>query len=197
VSRITQRLRRPVAAYAAAEALIGLMGLAFHAVFVAYSEFSQQTVLPALASAGAATAWQWASAAALIAPQTVLLGATFPLIAVGVLRLDGSRQGQTLGGLYFTNGLGAALGALVATFLLLPALGMPGALSVAGWLNLYVAAVSMALSLMLNEGRETAAESVAARPQPGGAGRLLPPCWQPLSSPARPRSPTSWAGCAC
>lgn len=176
VSRVTQRLRRPVAVYAGAEALIGVLGLVFHAVFVAYSDYSQTTVLPALASAGAATTWQWASAAALIAPQTVLLGATFPLIAVGVLRLDGSQQGKTLGGLYFTNGLGAALGALVATFVLLPALGMPGALDVAGWLNLFVAAASMALSVMLHEGGEgeTAAPVTPTDGAEGGTGRLLP-----------------------
>ena len=175
VSRITQSLHRPIAAYAGVEALIGVMGLVFHAVFVWYSDFSQQTVLPALASAGAAKAWQWASAAALIAPQTVLLGATFPLIAAGVLRLAGSRQSQTLGGLYFTNGLGAALGALIATFGLLPALGMPGALKVAGWLNLVVAGASLALSAALREGRPATAETASAPATPNaGPGRLLP-----------------------
>lgn len=174
VSRITARLRRPIAFYAGAEALIGLFGLVFHAVFVAYSEFSQQRVLPSLSSAGAAATWQWLSAAALIAPQTVLLGATFPLLAVGVLRLPGSQQGQTLGGLYFTNGIGAALGALVATFWLLPAVGMPGALQAAAWLNLGVAAVSAWLSLALREGRATGAAETAPGSSGAGAGRLLP-----------------------
>ncbi|WP_457442382.1 fused MFS/spermidine synthase [Roseateles sp. P5_E4] len=174
VSRMTGALRRPIAAYAGAEALIGVSGLVFHSVFVAYSAFSQDRVLPALGSADAATTWQWLSAALLIAPQTVLLGATFPLLAVGVLRLPGSGQSQTLGGLYFTNGLGAALGALIATFYLLPAFGMPGALKAAGLLNLVVAAVSACLGLALREGR-------AAIPVPGhdasagtGPGRLLP-----------------------
>lgn len=58
VSRITASLRRPVAVYAAAEALVGVMGLVFHTVFVAYSDHSQTAVLPALRSAGAATLWQ-------------------------------------------------------------------------------------------------------------------------------------------
>ena len=174
VSRVTQRLRRPVAVYAVAEALIGVMGLVFHAVFVAYSAYSQQTVLPSLATAHAASAWQWLSAAALIAPQTVLLGATFPLIAAGVLRLDAQRQGQTLGALYFTNGIGAALGALVATFVLLPRLGMPGALSVAGWLNLAVAAASVALSVGLRESRATPPDATPRAPDAPVPGRLLP-----------------------
>lgn len=174
VSRITASLRRPVAVYAGAEALIGVMGLVFHTVFIAYSDYSQTTVLPALQSAGAATAWQWASAAALIAPQTVLLGATFPLIAVGVLRLDGSRQGQTLGTLYFTNGLGAALGALIATFGLLPSMGMPGALQVAGWLNVIVALASTVLSVRLREGHTAAAGGTGAPAASTSTGRLLP-----------------------
>lgn len=174
VSRMTQSLRRPVAVYAGAEALIGLMGLAFHGVFVAYSSYSQATVLPSLASADAATAWQWLSAAALIAPQTVLLGATFPLIAAGVMRMAGSQQGQTLGGLYFTNGIGAALGALVATFVLLPALGMPGALNVAGWLNLAVAAASLALSAAMREGQPAGTSAAPAQGSADGPGRLLP-----------------------
>lgn len=174
VSRITQSLRRPVATYAAAEALIGLMGLGFHVVFVAYTDYSQSTMLPALRSATAATAWQWLSAAALIAPQTVLLGSTFPLIAAGVLRLAGSGQGQTLGGLYFTNGIGAALGALIATFWLLPALGMPGSLQVAGWLNLLVAVASLGLSVALHEGRAATSETAASTDTGEGPGRLLP-----------------------
>lgn len=175
VSRITHSLRRPIAAYAGAEAVIGAFGLVFHTAFVTYSAFSQDRVLPALSSAGAATAWQWLSAAALIAPQTVLLGATFPLLAVAVLRLPGSQQSQTLGGLYFTNGIGAALGALIATFGLLPAVGMPGALQAAAWLNLAVAAVSLVLSRAWREGADIVATTTtteAAATQ--GPGRLLP-----------------------
>ncbi|WP_457394226.1 fused MFS/spermidine synthase [Roseateles sp. P5_E1] len=174
VSRVTAMLRRPIAVYAGAEALIGVFGLVFHTVFVAYSELSQDRVLPALSSAGAATAWQWLSAAALIAPQTVLLGATFPLLAVGVLRLPGSQQSQTLGGLYFTNGIGAALGALIATFGLLPAVGMPGALQTAAWLNLAVAAASMVLSLAWREGGVPTPPAASDNADGAGPGRLLP-----------------------
>lgn len=181
VSRITAGLSKPIAAYAGAEALIGLCGFAFHTVFVAYSAYSQDHVLPALPGAGAARAWQWLSAAALIAPQTVLLGATFPLLAVGVLRLPGSQQGQTLGGLYFTNGIGAAMGALAATFMLLPAVGMPGALQTAAVLNLAVALVSFGLSRACQEGRPSAPPVDAPTPDdaneeaaPAQVGRLLP-----------------------
>jgi predicted membrane-bound spermidine synthase len=61
-------------------------------------------------------------------------------MAAGCLRDDPDAQARALGGLYFTNSLGAALGALLATFALLPAIGMPGAMAVAGAANLLVAA---------------------------------------------------------
>ncbi len=48
-------------------------------------------------------------------------------------------NGAILGGLYFTNSIGAAAGALLATFVLLPAVGLPGAMVSAAVLNLVVA----------------------------------------------------------
>ncbi len=163
VSRRTLRMRRLVGAYAAVEAAIGVFGAAFHPLFVALSGFSQQTALPALQPMGLADAWQWATAALLIAPQTVLLGATFPLIAGGVLRaFPAQGAAGPLGGLYFTNGLGAALGALGATFVLLPAVGMPGALLVAAALNGALAAATWTVSRRLGEG---ALPPPAAAPQ--------------------------------
>lgn len=152
VSRRSLGLRRLLGAYAGVEALIGALGLAFHPLFVALNRFNLETALPALQPLGLDSAWQWTSAAALVAPQTLLLGATFPLIAAGALRAfpdaDARRE---LGGLYFSNGLGAALGALVATFALLPAVGMPGALAVAAGLNLLLALATAALGRRLRE----------------------------------------------
>lgn len=147
-SRWGGRLRDLVLAYALAEALIGLAGLGFHPLFVAYAGWSQDSVLPAL-SASAVPWWQWGSAAALILPQCVLLGATFPLLSAGGVRLWPERAGRLLGGLYFANSFGAAAGALLATFWLLPRLGMPGAMSVAGGLNLAVALAAVGLARRL------------------------------------------------
>lgn len=138
-SRWSPRWGHLVLAYAVVEAVIGVAGLVFHPLFLAYTGFSQETVLPALESAGAARAWQWTTAALLITPQCVLLGATFPLLSAGLLRLGSEGTGQVLGGLYFSNSLGAAAGALLTTFVLLPAIGMPGAVMTAGLLNIAVA----------------------------------------------------------
>ncbi len=131
-----------IRSYAIVELIIGATALVFHPLFVGYMEVSQSTVLPALQNESAIRMWQWGSAALLIAPQSVLLGMTFPLMSGGYLRVSPQQDGEILGGLYFTNSIGAAAGALAATFLLLPWIGMPGAVMVAGVINLLVGVVA-------------------------------------------------------
>lgn len=150
-SRYSPHWRRLILGYAAVEGLIGLFGLIFHPAFVAYTGFSQETVLPALSNPSVAHAWQWLSAALLIVPQSVLLGATFPLMSAGLMRALPRQNGEVLGGLYFTNSLGAAVGALVATFVLIPAVGLPGTVMAAGLVNIIVAIGAWALSKLLDE----------------------------------------------
>ncbi len=131
-----------IRSYAIVELIVGATALVFHPLFVGYMELSQNTVLPALQNESAIRFWQWGSAALLIAPQSVLLGMTFPLMSGGYLRISPQQDGEILGGLYFTNSIGAAAGALAATFLLLPWIGMPGAVMVAGVINLLVGVVA-------------------------------------------------------
>lgn len=183
-SRWGGRWRDLVLAYALVEAVIGLAGLGFHPLFLGYTALSQQTVLPMLSGAGVA-AWQWLGATALILPQCVLLGATFPLLSAGWLRLAPAQAGRVLGGLYFANSFGAALGVLAATFLLLPRIGMPGAVQLAGGLNLAVAAGAAWLAWSLRRaGPGRSAASRGPRDSGGAAdGERLEP--RPLApSPA-------------
>lgn len=140
-ARLGLRWRRLVGAYALAEAVIGLLGLVFHPVFLAYTGASER-VLGALGDGVLAQVYPWLSAALLILPACILLGATFPLLSAGWIRASQGQDARVLGGLYFANSLGAAAGALAATFVLLPRLGMPGALVVAGIANLLVAAAA-------------------------------------------------------
>lgn len=150
-SRYSLHWKRLVLGYAIVEGIIGIGGLVFHQVFVRYTGLSQDVVLPALQSPVLAHAYQWLTAALLIAPQSILLGATFPLMSAGLIRALPQEQGEVLGGLYFSNSLGAALGALVATFVLLPAVGLPGTVLTAGLLNILVAIGAWALSKRLVE----------------------------------------------
>lgn len=150
-SHYSLRWKRLILGYAVVEAVIGVFGLVFHPLFVAYTGLSQESILPALGHPALAHAYQWLTAAFLIMPQSVLLGATFPLMSAGLMRALPDEHGEVLGGLYFTNSLGAALGALLATFMLLPAVGLPGTVFTAGILNIVVALLAWMLSRMLNE----------------------------------------------
>jgi spermidine synthase len=83
---------------------------------------------------------KWLLAAALILPQSVLLGMTFPLMTNGVLAHMPQRPGYVLAMLYFTNSLGAAAGVLASGFYFIGYVGLPGTLAAAAVINLAVAA---------------------------------------------------------
>jgi spermidine synthase len=167
-SRISARLRDLLLAYALIEALIGLISLGFHPLFVAATAFAFDQVFPALGSPAAVHAFKWALAAALILPQSILLGMTFPLMTGGVLRLRPERSGYAIAMLYFTNSLGAGIGVLASGFYFIAAAGLPGTLTIAGLLNLAVAAGVLLLP------RKEALPPKAATPQTGvPVGRLL------------------------
>jgi predicted membrane-bound spermidine synthase len=153
VAHYALRIRRLLLAYAMVEGLIGVLGLVFHPLFVAASDFSFAAAIPALPSAGWIQAYKWSLGAALILPQSVLLGMTFPLISGGIIRRWPDRPGETLATLYFTNSLGAAVGVLTSGFVLIEAVGLPGTIRVAGLLNVALAAVIWA--------------QVRAHPEPG------------------------------
>lgn len=150
-SRYSIHWKRLILGYAAIEFAIGVFGLVFHPIFVAYTGLSQDAILPAFGNATLAHAYQWLSAALLITPQSILLGATFPLMSAGLIRALPNEHGEVLGGLYFTNSLGAALGALLTTFWLLPAVGLPGTVMAAGILNIMVAVGAWGLAKSLRE----------------------------------------------
>lgn len=166
-SRIGPRLRNRLAAYAVAEALIGAYALVFDALFNALEAWSFGQVIPALGSPAQVDLWLWALAVALLLPPSVLLGATFPLMSSAVLRRFPGRDGGHLATLYFTNSLGAASGALVASFVFIGWLGLPGTLALAGLLNGVVAA----LAGWVARGAEPQPATVAA---PEGEGLRLP-----------------------
>ena len=142
IARAGQRWRNLIRGYAVIEAIIGVLGLMFHWVFTGVAGFSYDTLIPALGSPLAVDIARWSIAALLILPQTILLGMTFPLMSGGLIRRYPGSAGNLLGGLYFTNSIGAAIGALVAVFVLLPWVGLPGAMVTAGVLNFAVAALA-------------------------------------------------------
>ena len=178
VSRQGVRWKRLIFAYAVVEVAIGLAGLLFHPIFIAYSDLSQSHVYPAIDSELAVRTWQWGTAALLIAPQSIMLGMTFPLMSGGYLRVAPKADGEILGGLYFTNSIGAAFGALAATFLLLPWVGMPGALAVAGVINLGVGLLAWVVARRVDD---MPAPSLPVRAEASRTGALTDQEAAPLS----------------
>src|SRR3954469_6092786 len=78
VSRWSERLGQPLYGYVAVELAVGCFGLIFHDVFQASTGWAYQSLYPGLAGSWMLTAAKWGIAGALILPQSVLLGATFP-----------------------------------------------------------------------------------------------------------------------
>ena len=144
-ARYSTRVRNPLAAYAAIEAAIGICALVFHEIFVAATDWSYAALLPALGVDWQALAAKLLLACALILPQSILLGATFPLMSAGLVRatMNDARRapGEAVAMLYFANSLGAAAGVLASGFVLIAWVGLPGTLRTAGIINLVLAAV--------------------------------------------------------
>ncbi|KRG61885.1 fused MFS/spermidine synthase [Stenotrophomonas maltophilia] len=165
VSRRSALLQRPLLAYAVIELVIGVLGIGFDGLFQGVTGWAYTHLMPGMEGASS-TALRWALATALVLPQCILLGATFPLMSAGYMRLQPMAQGEVLAGLYFSNSLGAAAGALVATYLLLPAVGLPGTVLSAGLLNIVVAILVYPLA------RDASAPAVIASPAitPGSDG---------------------------
>ncbi|HEU5175691.1 MAG TPA: fused MFS/spermidine synthase [Gemmatimonadaceae bacterium] len=135
------RIRHPLRAYALVELVAGLLGLAFHGIFLGTTGVAYDHLFPALAGGPGVAVIKWTLAALLILPQSILLGMTFPLMTAGAIRLASRAPGQTLSLMYFANSLGAALGVLLAGFVLIEWGGLPGTLDVAGGVNLLVALI--------------------------------------------------------
>jgi spermidine synthase len=144
--RYTERMREPLLAYAAAEIFIGAFAFVFHPMFVNFTGWAYDTLLPAACGASNWCATQWVTAALLIAAPAIALGATFPWMAAGVLRRYPDRPGHEISVLYFLNSFGAVLGVLASAFVFIPWLGLPGTVMLAGALNVAIGIAVFAIA---------------------------------------------------
>lgn len=137
--KYSERLPQPLLAYAAVELLLGIMALLFDRSFRGVQDWIYDAVIPALDSGTLIELTKWTAAGSLILPQSILLGATFPLMSAGIVRLSPSISGRTLSWLYFSNSLGAVFGVLTSGFVLIGLVGLPGTSLTAGLINLALA----------------------------------------------------------
>jgi spermidine synthase len=146
IGRRAEKVRSPLLWYAIVELAVGVIGLLFHDVFVWTTHTAYDSIFPALGPGAMHSIAKWGIAGLLILPQSVLLGATFPLMTAGALRLAPARAGRTIALLYFANSLGAAIGVLLAGFALIQWVGLPGTLLTAAMANIVVAAAAFLVS---------------------------------------------------
>jgi predicted membrane-bound spermidine synthase len=142
VGRRSERLRDPLFWYAIVELVVAAIGVVFHAIFQWTTDVAYDALFPRLPAGGVVLGAKWLLAALLILPQSVLLGATFPLMSAGAIRRAPGQPGRTLSLLYFANSLGAAGGVLLAGFTLLSSVGLPGTLRTAALCNVAVALIA-------------------------------------------------------
>jgi len=92
---------------------------------------------------GSSAGMRFALAFALLAVPTICMGATFPILAALYVRRQ-EDMGRNIGHLYSVNTIGAVLGVLLGGFVLIPHIGLAGAVRVAVLLNLGAAAAAFA-----------------------------------------------------
>ncbi|MBI3042052.1 MAG: spermidine synthase [Betaproteobacteria bacterium] len=172
-SRYSMRWRNLLVGYAAAEAVIGACALVFHGAFVSASGIAYDSIMPAIGSPLAVTAFKWSLSTLLILPQSVLLGMTFPLMSAGLIRGYPGNSGGTIAMLYFTNSLGAAAGVLASGFVLIARVGLPGTLLTAGLLNIVLALVVWMLARNVTQALPAPVRADAGRGDAGGYALML------------------------
>jgi predicted membrane-bound spermidine synthase len=114
---------------------------------------------------------RYAVAAVLLAPITLLMGATLTLLIRYVVGNTVEAAGWRISLLYAANTAGAAFGCLLTDTLWVPAFGLLGAQSFAVGLNLVAGLGALALArAQRTDGPPAAAARPAERPTPQGAG---------------------------
>jgi spermidine synthase len=141
-----QSWRRNILTFALLETAVGLWGLS--------SEWLYHDLL--CLRLGALTSARFTSAVILILmllPPTMLMGMSLPLLSRALTRTVDEAAAR-ISQLYGINALGAAVGALLTTWCLLPISGISGSISYAGAMNLFCAIGILPL-LRLGYGQES------------------------------------------
>ncbi|MDH3224526.1 MAG: hypothetical protein OEO23_12485, partial [Gemmatimonadota bacterium] len=153
--------------YALVEVCIALAGLTFHTAFQTGSVLSYDVLFRLFPGLVWTQAVKWTLAGLLVVLPSILMGATFPLMAAALVRREQGgrdRTGRVLAGLYCLNSLGGALAVLVTGFILIPAVGLPGTSAVAAGLNGAAALLALVVWRFLPD--SDVADDVAREPSP-------------------------------
>ena len=143
--RVLRRGISPLAAFGAAEILIGVTGLL--SPFLLDAASTLYVVLSGIApeSFGALTLARLVSSFAILALPTTMMGITLPLLTAAVSRRPES-AGTNVSWLYALNTLGAMTGTLLTGYILIPAIGIQRSFVLAATLNVVVGVAAIVLS---------------------------------------------------
>jgi spermidine synthase len=142
--RFVNRLRRPLAAYAAIETVVAVYAVAIPWLLTAVVPVYQLLWRHVAESSVLVLGARVALVAAILAVPTVLMGATLPVISSAVAGGATSVVGR-VAALYTANTAGAIAGAVATGFVLLPAIGVTRTIYVAAAGNLIAAATAWML----------------------------------------------------
>jgi spermidine synthase len=133
--------RKALMVFAGAELCIAAFSLMSRALYYdfLYQRLGTLAPAPALLTAILFVSLLW---------PTFFMGMSLPLLAKAVTRRI-ERAAATVGALYGFNTLGAATGAFLATWWILPGWGLEGSLRIGAWLNLLCAAAVLPLASRL------------------------------------------------
>lgn len=149
--RLLRRRVPPLRAFAAAEILVGLTGVASPWLLEAASAFYLQVHQLAPESLGWLTVARLVCSFAILALPTTMMGMTLPLLsaAVSAIRarqVTSGSTGATIGTLYAVNTAGAMAGTLASGFFLIPAIGIGRTFLVAAVTNAAVGGIAWWMS---------------------------------------------------
>lgn len=173
--RRSARLRRPLLAYATLELGVGAFYALLPLLFAPFQRLGVAAAAPLAGTPALLTAVRFALSFLLVFAPTLMMGGTLPTM-IAAFRGD-QAFARSLPLLYAVNTLGAAAGVLLASYKLIPALGLDGALYACAAVNLAVAAAGALLSRRLSPGAASPAAEPPDEAQPliAGAAWHLPP----------------------
>jgi spermidine synthase len=151
ISRFGLSIKNLLVSYAIIEGIIGIFGIIFHPIFQFTYTGSFDYIIPLLGSPSYVHFYKFFVASILILPQSILLGATFPLMSGGYIRNFPDSPGKSISLLYFSNSIGAAIAVLISSFYLISTFGLPGSLIVAGLINILIAVIVYGLARNLKQ----------------------------------------------
>ena len=163
--RRAARMQRPLVVYAWLEAGVAASALGYFAILDVYAALYAPLYAWLGASPAAFLAAKFALALAALLPPAFFMGGTLPAISQYALRAEALGRGAA--GLYALNTLGAALGAWLTGFALLPRLGVHGAFALAIATSAAVAGIAARLG-------RTPLPAAAPAPPPAAEPRGAP-----------------------